>query len=205
MNWIHRRICRSDSWKSTVERDLVPWALQYIEPGARVLEIGPGPGCTTEVLRESISNLTALEIDHELAAGLRARMGARGVEVVEGDATRMPFASETFTAVVCFTMLHHVPSPALQDRVFEEVRRVLKPAGTYVGTDSRAGWFMSLIHIADTMVLLDPGTLAPRLQSAGFEDVHVDVAPSRLRFRARGAMAWRASNAAPSGLARSRR
>ncbi|MFZ0041798.1 MAG: class I SAM-dependent methyltransferase, partial [Solirubrobacteraceae bacterium] len=33
----------------------------------------------------------------------------------QGDATRMPFEDQRFSAVVCFTMLHHIPSRNLVD------------------------------------------------------------------------------------------
>jgi hypothetical protein len=34
-------------------------------------------------------------------------------------------------------MLHHVPSPEIQDRLFGEVRRVLVPGATFDGTGDR--------------------------------------------------------------------
>jgi SAM-dependent methyltransferase len=185
VNWIHRRLCRSGEWRRTVETELLPWALRDVDLGERVLEIGPGPGLTTDALRERYPRLTAVEIDSRLASELRGRMKASNVEVVEGDGAAMPFASESFSGALCFTMLHHVPSAALQDHLFREAHRVLMPGGIFLGTDSRRGWFMSLIHIGDTMVLLDPQTLARRLETAGFEDVHVEVTPHRLRFQAR--------------------
>jgi ubiquinone/menaquinone biosynthesis C-methylase UbiE len=37
------------------------------------------------------------------------------VEVVEADATAMPFPDGSFSAVLSLTILHHVPSVTLQD------------------------------------------------------------------------------------------
>ena len=51
MNWFHRQVCRSGRWRRRVEGELLPWALQGVELGDDVLEIGPGPGVTTDVLR----------------------------------------------------------------------------------------------------------------------------------------------------------
>src|SRR5215469_7586447 len=73
MNWIHRWLCRSNRWRTTVERRL-PWVLGDGDLGPNVLEIGPGPGLTTEVLRGSLRRVTALEIDPQLAHALHARM-----------------------------------------------------------------------------------------------------------------------------------
>jgi predicted methyltransferase len=82
-------------------------------------------------------------------------------------------------------MLHHVPSPQLQDKVFAEVFRVLRPGGVFAGSDSRTSLRMRLIHVGDTLVPLDPDALPARLERAGLRDVAVDICEHRLRFRAR--------------------
>jgi SAM-dependent methyltransferase len=51
----------------------------------------------------------------------------------------MPFADASFEVVLCFTMLHHVPTIELQDRLIREARRVLWPGGIFAGSDSRWG------------------------------------------------------------------
>jgi ubiquinone/menaquinone biosynthesis C-methylase UbiE len=43
----------------------------------------------------------------------------------------MPFGESEFSGAVSFTMLHHVPSQELQNKVFAEVLRVLKPGGFF--------------------------------------------------------------------------
>jgi predicted methyltransferase len=82
-------------------------------------------------------------------------------------------------------MLHHVPSPPLQDQVFAEVVRVLRPGGVFAGSDSRTSLRMRLIHVGDTLVPLDPAALPARLERAGLGEVQVDVREHRVRFRAR--------------------
>ena len=101
-----------------------------------------------------------------------------------GDGADLPFEDATFDAVVCFTMLHHVPSPAQQDRLFTEAARVLRPGGVFAGSDSRLSLRFRLIHIGDTMVVVDPAALPDRLRTVGFADVLVDTSPRSLRFRA---------------------
>jgi SAM-dependent methyltransferase len=81
-------------------------------------------------------------------------------------------------------MLHHVGSVELQNALFAQVARVLKPGGVFAGTDSRKGRFMRLFHLFDTLVLVDPETLPQRLTAAGFVNVQVDVNPYAFRFRA---------------------
>jgi ubiquinone/menaquinone biosynthesis C-methylase UbiE len=97
----------------------------------------------------------------------------------------MRFRDGEFDSAVCFTMLHHVPSRALQDRLLTEVARVLRPGGIFAGRDSCYSRRFHLLHIFDTMVVVDPATFADRLRAAGFEQAQVDVEPHAFRFRAR--------------------
>jgi ubiquinone/menaquinone biosynthesis C-methylase UbiE len=149
------------------------------------LEVGPGPGLTTDLLRTAVPRLTALEIDPKLAGSLSSRLHGSNVQVVEGDATDMPFHDSEFSGTVSFTMLHHVPSPTQQDKVLREVLRVLKPGGVFVGSDSLQSWWMRMIHIGDTLVPIDPDTFGSRLQRAGFEVFDIQQNSQAFRFRAR--------------------
>ncbi len=185
MNWIHHRLCRSNAWKRKLERIVVPWALRDVELGEQLLELGPGPGLTTDILRRRVASMTAIEIDPRLAAALRSRLQETNVSVVEGSAAAMPFHDESFSGVACFTMLHHVRSRELQDQLFQEACRVLKPGGSFVATDSRWSWGMRLLHLGDTMVLIDPETIEARLVKAGFREVFLELTSERLRFHAR--------------------
>lgn len=184
MNRLHRWLCRSNRWRATI-RERVPWVIGDTCLGANVLEIGPGPGLTTDLLRTSVPRLTALEIDSQLAGSLRTRLEGSNVRVVEGDATFMPFRDSEFSSTVSFTMLHHVPSPELQDKVLREVLRVLQPGGLFVGSDSLQNWWMRIIHIGDTLVPVDPHTFNSRLQRAGFEVLDIEQNSHAFRFRAR--------------------
>jgi ubiquinone/menaquinone biosynthesis C-methylase UbiE len=183
MNRLHQWLCRSERWRSTV-RERLPWAMGDIDLGPNVLEIGPGPGLTTDLLRSSVLRLTALEIDATLAGSLSSRLKGSNVQVIEGDATQMPFGDSEFSGVVSFTMLHHVPSQELQNKVLAEVLRVLKPGGVFLGSDSLQSWFMRIIHIGDTLVPVNPDTFGARLESAGFEVLEVERNPQAFRFHA---------------------
>jgi SAM-dependent methyltransferase len=152
--------------------------------GDDVLEVGPGPGVTTDLLRGRTQRLTALEVDPAAAASLRARLNGSGVRVVEGDGAAMPFADGSFSGVVAFTMLHHVPTPAHQDRLLAEARRVLRPGGVFVGFDGVGSFLFRLIHLGDTYNPVDPDTLGRRLESAGFTNVAVERGRGRFRFQA---------------------
>ena len=185
MNLLHHWILNSNGWKRTVREEILPWGLAGVDLGDNVLELGPGPGVTTDVLRQSYRRLTCLEIDAKLADGLRQKFSNVNVQVVNGDATGLPFPDDSFSGAVAFTMLHHVPSRELQDQILAEVWRVLRPGGVFAGTDSRWRLMMPIVHVFDTMVLVPPETMASRLQSAGFIDVAVETVKTRFRFRGR--------------------
>jgi SAM-dependent methyltransferase len=187
MNRVHHWLCRSESWRKTLHEDVIPWALRDVNLGASVLEIGPGPGLSTDFLRARVNRLTSIEIDPKLAGSLRARMQNTNVEVIEGDATSMPFADGTFSGAVSFTMLHHVPKPELQDRLLRETYRVLKPGALFAGVDSRNSLRMKLLHIGDVLNIVNPDTLGERLERAGFDEVFIEATPRRFRFHARRA------------------
>ena len=125
MNRVHHWYCNRTAWKRHVREDLVAPALADLDLGEDVLEVGPGFGPATEVLAGRAARVTALEIDPRLAGPLRERLAGRA-EIVDGSGTAMPFPASSFSAAACFTMLHHVPSPDEQDRLFAEVRRVLR-------------------------------------------------------------------------------
>jgi SAM-dependent methyltransferase len=185
VNRFHRWFCRTSIWKKALANEIIPWALKDVELGANVLEVGPGPGMTTDILRERAPRMTSIEIDPRLAAALKQRLQGTNVTVVEGDATAMPFADGSFSGAVSFTMLHHVPTVALQDRLLAELYRVLTPGGVFAGSDSRWSVGFHLIHLWDTMVIVEPETFAARLAAVGFTDISVKVAKHAFRFRAR--------------------
>jgi ubiquinone/menaquinone biosynthesis C-methylase UbiE len=178
MNILHRWFCSSSLWKKTAGEHILPWVLEGLELGPNVLEVGPGYGAVTERLCSLVDHLTCVEIDGPLAEKLRLRLRTQcqNLTVLCESATHMSFRDSAFDGVVCFTMLHHVPSAALQDQLLAEVARVLRPGGTFAG---------GLLHLFDTMVVVEPSSLSDRLRAAGFEDIQIDVATGMFRFRGR--------------------
>jgi len=132
MHRLHRWLCRSDRWRSILAQSL-PWAIGNTDLGPSVLEIGPRPGLPTDLLRTSVAQLTALEIDASLAGLLSSRLKGSNVQVFKGDAAKMSFEDSEYSGAVSFTVLHHIPSRELQDAVFDEVFRVLGPGGFFCG------------------------------------------------------------------------
>ncbi|MFI5507107.1 class I SAM-dependent methyltransferase [Mycobacterium sp. NPDC051804] len=177
MNEAHER-CGSDEWRQMIREVILPWALGETDLGDDVLEIGPGYGATTDVLSETVPRLTSVEIDEQLATMLTDRFAAKpGVQIVRGDATALTYENGRFTGAACFTMLHHVPTIELQDRLFTEVARVLRPGAALVASDSLASDELEAHHEGDTYNPVDPSTLESRLVTAGFERIEIRTNP----------------------------
>jgi ubiquinone/menaquinone biosynthesis C-methylase UbiE len=185
MNRAHAVVCSSAWWARTVERELLPWGLAGVDLGDDVLEIGPGFGATTRVLARRSGSLTVVELAESYCVRLRRKLDGE-VEIVQADATAMPFADGHFSGVVCFTMLHHVPSLDLQNRLLAEVARVLRAGGVFAGTDSLGtGRAFKLLHVRDTLVPVAPDGLPARLEHAGLVEPRVEQGGRSFRFRAR--------------------
>jgi SAM-dependent methyltransferase len=190
MNHSHLEFLASPGWAAMLQTDLLPWIDAAGELGDDVLEIGPGPGLTTDILRQRVSHLTAVEVDATLAVPLQQRLVGTNVEVICGDATESGLDSDRFSAATCFSMLHHMDSPAAQDRLFAELHRVLRPGAILVATDGRDIERIRLAHVDDVFVPMDPETLPDRLATAGFVDTKLDLDEYQIRF-----VAWKPGSA----------
>jgi hypothetical protein len=84
VNEVHLQLCASPEWATFVEEELLPWALGHLELGADVLEVGAGPGMTTDVLRRRVTHLTA-PIDPVTLPGRLEAAGFSDVIVEEAD------------------------------------------------------------------------------------------------------------------------
>ena len=175
MNENHARVCPSPEWAEHIQTEVLPSLTQHADLGDDMLEIGPGPGAATEWLRHQVKRLTVLEIDAEAAAKLAEKYADGNVEVVVGDATSLSYPDGSFDSVGSFTMLHHVPTLAQQNKILAEAFRVLRPGGVLIGSDSLASNCLHHFHEGDTYNPIEPGTVLSRLQTIGFDKLTIMV------------------------------
>jgi ubiquinone/menaquinone biosynthesis C-methylase UbiE len=96
----------------------------------RVLEIGVGTGLSFSHYPE-IAELVGVDPSEPMLRRARRRAAelGRDVTLLEGPAEALPFEDESFDTVVSLAVLCTVDDPS---RVLQEIRRVLRPAGSFV-------------------------------------------------------------------------
>ena len=97
----------------------------------RVLVVGCGAGVEVAHLADATgAYVTGIDLTVD------PRWRRPNVQLVRGDALRLPFPDAAFDALYCYHVLEHVPDPA---RAILEARRVLRPEGAaYFGTPNKS-------------------------------------------------------------------
>jgi SAM-dependent methyltransferase len=180
----HAKLLGTAEWAAHLHKDILPAVTNGVELGNDMLEIGPGPGAATDWLRHRVRRLVAVELDPEATTALKERFAGTNVEAVTADATNLPYPEGSFDSAGMFTMLHHVPTRALQDAILAGALRALRPGGTLVGSDSLPSDRLHHFHAGDTYNPVEPAALLTRLQTLGFGEITITVGHSLL-FRAR--------------------
>src|SRR5919106_2514678 len=109
-----------------------PWAMGWLAPGERVLDLGSGAGTDSLIAAQMVGeqgHVTGIDMTQAMLAKARAaaaEMGATNVEFVEGEVERLPFADASFDVVISNGVIDLVPD---KDAVFSELFRVLAPGG----------------------------------------------------------------------------
>ncbi|MBN1429705.1 MAG: methyltransferase domain-containing protein [Anaerolineae bacterium] len=131
-----------------------------IEPGMRVMEIGPGNGRYTMAFARCVGaqgKVVAVDIEPKMIRRVSARAKEEGVTNIEArvaDVYELPYDDGTFDAVTATAVIGEIPDP---DRAIHEFHRVLSSSGILVFSE----------------ILLDPdyplaGTLIRKASAAGF-------------------------------------
>jgi SAM-dependent methyltransferase len=97
---------------------------------SRVIDIGCGDG--RHIVEAALRGCFSVALDYDAVELRRARVriGVERVDLVVGDATRLPFRDGVFDAVICTETLEHLPDDV---GAIHEIARLLRPGGTLFG------------------------------------------------------------------------
>ena len=126
---------------------------EVASPGARILEVGCGPGhLSTRLAGHHDLDVTGLDLDAAMIDRARANaersagIGRRQPTFVVGDVAALPFDDSAFDLVVSTLSMHHWADPGAG---LGEVARVLRPGGRALIWDFKAGFRLFHAHLPD--------------------------------------------------------
>lgn len=146
----------------------------------RVLEVAIGTGRSLPFYPAD-TRVTGVDLSPEMLAIARKRAGdeGRAVELMEGDAERLPVADASFDTVLCALSLCSIPRPAA---AIAEMRRALVPGGRLLLLDhiastwppiKAAQWLLERVTIRTAGEHFTRRQL-PLVEAAGFDVVETE-------------------------------
>ncbi len=166
-------------------RDLV--SRLALTPGDRLLDIATGTGIVVRSAREaepSLERIVGLDLSAAMLEVARERCG-EGIELIEGDATKLPFSGGEFTVLTCQQGLQFVPD---RPAALAQFRRVTSGGGRIAiacwrSLEHQTG-AAAIARAADGLVpdmaaaggapfALDRDALADLVSEAGFDELDV--------------------------------
>ena len=132
---------------STSTRELPQRIFDHFDwpSGARILELGCGPGTLWRTNASRVPPSWRLMLT-DLSFGMAQAASAAGVaaDFVQSDAQAIPFRDACFDAVLTNHMLYHVPDIS---RALVEIRHVLKPNGSLYAATNGCAHMRELKHL----------------------------------------------------------
>jgi SAM-dependent methyltransferase len=114
--------------------------------GARILDLACGAGRHLERLRARGYEATGMDLSAVLLREAAKRPGVPG-SVVRGDMRELPFADESFAALVnFFTSFGYFLTPEEDLGVVGEIRRVLQPGAPFIMDYLNAPWVLARLE-----------------------------------------------------------
>ena len=111
-----------------------------------LLDVGSGTAYMLELLaKQKSADYFGLDLSDEMLRVARDK-NIPNTTYVLGTASKLPYEDNSFDVVTCIQSFHHYPDP---DSAMREARRVLKPGGIYLlsdtGVGGLVGWLENLI------------------------------------------------------------
>lgn len=155
----------------------------HLPSGARVLDIGGGPGRYTVWLAQQGHRVVLADLSPELLSIARTKIKQAGVgamveDIVEANACDLSlWADDSFDAVLNLGPFYHLPDPEERHRAAVEMGRVLRPGGiAFVALMPRYAFLRRTLAIPDERHRLAKPDFVARLLEDG---VFINDIPGR--------------------------
>jgi ubiquinone/menaquinone biosynthesis C-methylase UbiE len=152
-----------------------------IQPQHRVVEIGFGPGVSTQIASEKAFKGFVAGIDHSATMVQAARkrnadaIQAGRVELRQGEVSSLPYPDDMFDIAFSLHSIYFWPDPV---SCLKELRRVLKPGGLLAITiQPKDKWDETIRKASGVMTFYFGRDLASMFSDAGFQNIRVEVPP----------------------------
>lgn len=136
VKWLDKRLYPGveNNWDDKLLRESI---LQNVDPRTKLLDLGAGAGIVKEMnFRGIVSKVCGVDPD------ARVLNNPYLDEAKIGTGESIPYEDESFDVVVADNVLEHLDNPI---KVFDEVRRVLKPGGLFIAKTPNRFHYMPVI------------------------------------------------------------
>jgi ubiquinone/menaquinone biosynthesis C-methylase UbiE len=142
--------------------DLGAVEFSRVKPGEKIIEVAGGTGNFISKFAEISDDLTIVDLTHGM---LRvARKTFPDIQLVAGDAARLPFRSGSIDLATTAQALHHIHEPV---PVLKEMRRIVGRSGRVLVVDQVATEkFEEIEAMTELDILRDPSHAVSRPPSA---------------------------------------
>lgn len=148
-----------------------------LQPGMRLLDIGCGTGTMAVLIKRLHPNVSVVGLDPDPKALARANAKAQtahlDIQFDRGFSDELPYPDASFDRVLSSLMYHHLPS-AEKSKTLREVRRVLRPGGSFHLLDflnpesHQHGFLAHLFHAGEHLADNKESTILSLLRESGF-------------------------------------
>ena len=158
-------------------------SLLDIQPQQRVLEIGFGPGVSTQIVAEKASQGFVAGIDHsqtmiQAASQRNAQALQTGrMELKQGEVASLPYPDESFDTALSLHSIYFWQNPV---ECLREIKRILRPDGTLAITILPKDKWRQNVDV-NVMNLYFGKDLASMFSEAGYRNVLVHIPPAEDR------------------------
>lgn len=114
--------------------ELILNSLRYIPKNtSSILELGCGSGNLTFELKKKCNNVSVVELSEKMLEICKKKVN--GIKGYKNDMTKIKFENNSFDVIISTLAIHHLLDVEKQ-KLFNKIKKWLKPGGMFIITDS---------------------------------------------------------------------